>query len=297
VSVRRRRVVAAVVAVVVLALAATAIVAASRAARTWLWTGCTATSGTQTADLDLEQARYASIVAAGSVQHRMPPRAATIALATAFQESDIRNLDHGHADSVGLFQQRPSMGWGSVAQIMDPYYSTDRFYTALAKIDGYTAMSITDAAQKVQKSAYGNAYAKHGQRSRILASALTGQTPAAFTCTIAKPGTDWSVAQTARNAKLAFGNRVDASATGGRDGAGAVVVTVPTAQGGAAVRERIRWAVAAWAVANAAQAPIEGVAAGGKVWRSSASDKGWTTGTGQAASNRVTITLSATPMG
>ena len=76
---------------------------------------CVAQVGGTTAELDLEQARNAAIIAGVAIQRGLAPRAASIALATAFQESDIRNLDYGDRDSIGLFQQRPSQGWGGDA--------------------------------------------------------------------------------------------------------------------------------------------------------------------------------------
>ena len=114
----------------------------------------------------------------------MPARAATIALATAYQESDLRNLEYGDRDSLGLFQQRPSQGWGTPDQILDPYYATNAFYDALAQVDGYESMPITEAAQEVQRSGFPEAYADHEQDARVLASALTGNSRAAFWCTV-----------------------------------------------------------------------------------------------------------------
>ena len=135
-------------------------------------------------ELDVEQSRYAALIAAVSVQRAMPARAATIALATAYQESDLRNLEYGDRDSLGLFQQRPSQGWGSRGQVLDPYYATNAFYDALVKVDGYTAMPVTQAAQEVQRSGFPDAYADHERDARVLASALTGNSRAAFWCTV-----------------------------------------------------------------------------------------------------------------
>ena len=100
-------------------------------------------------------------------------RAVSIALATAFQESKLRNLNHGDRDSLGIFQQRPSQGWGTKAQVRDPYYASNAFYEVLAKIDGFQTMRITEAAQKVQRSGYPEAYEEHAEGARALASALT----------------------------------------------------------------------------------------------------------------------------
>jgi hypothetical protein len=116
--------------------------------------GCRAEVGGAAVDLSTEQAENASTISAVAVRRGLPARAASIALATAFQESKLRNLDHGDRDSVGLFQQRPSQGWGTAAQIQDPYYSANKFYDELEKVHGYQQMRITEAAQKVQRSGF-----------------------------------------------------------------------------------------------------------------------------------------------
>lgn len=102
---------------------------------------------------------------------RIPNYGIVIALATAAQESTLRNLDYGDRDSVGLFQQRPSSGWGSVQQIRDPRYATRAFFggpasptpgntRGLLDIDGWQNLSVAEAAQAVQRSAFPKAYAK-----------------------------------------------------------------------------------------------------------------------------------------
>ncbi|MFC4785437.1 hypothetical protein ACT8ZV_13240 [Nocardioides sp. MAHUQ-72] len=145
---------------------------------------CTATVGGRTVTLSTEQAENAALIAAVSVQRGMPARAASIALATAYQESKLYNLEEGDRDSLGLFQQRPSQGWGSRSQVLNPYYATSAFYDALEKIDGYDTMRITEAAQEVQRSGYPEAYADHEPDARVLASALTGNSPHAFSCVV-----------------------------------------------------------------------------------------------------------------
>lgn len=100
--------------------------------------------------------------------------AQVIAIATAMQESSLRNLDHGDSDSLGLFQQRPSMGWGSAEQIKDPVLASKAFYgiaehtsnPGLTSVAGYETMPVAEAAQKVQRSAYPDAYAKWEQLAR-----------------------------------------------------------------------------------------------------------------------------------
>jgi hypothetical protein len=275
------------VVVVFLAVGIGAVILLTRSGRAYFAAdGCTAVVNGSSAQLSPDQARYASIIVAGSIKQDLPPRAATIALATAFQESGIANVSSGHADSVGLFQQRPSQGWGTVKQIMNPYYSTARFYTALAKVPNYRTLSITVAAQRVQRSAYGEAYAQHESRSRILASAMTGQTPAAFTCTAAHAKPTWTPGQVMTNVASAFGDRVKVAAA-----PAGVVVTVPASQGTPAGRQRIRWAVAQWAVANAAQAPIATVRTNGQVWLRAKGSDGWQAEKSQPAADAVTIEL------
>lgn len=150
---------------------------------------CTATAGGHTTTIDPEQARNAAIIAGMSIKRGLVPRAASIALATAYQESKIRNLDYGHADSIGLFQQRPSKGWGTVEQIMDPWYSTREFYRAMERVPKWESKDINDVAQAVQRSAYPDAYRQHEANARALASSLTGETPASFRCAITSPAT------------------------------------------------------------------------------------------------------------
>ncbi|ROT25098.1 hypothetical protein, partial [Micromonospora sp. HM5-17] len=102
----------------------------------------------------------------------MDERAAVIAIATSLQESKLENLGHLGArndhDSQGLFQQRPSSGWGTVEQIRDPQYATTAFLNGLKQVNGWRDMPLTQAAQKVQVSAYPDAYAKWEQQAADL---------------------------------------------------------------------------------------------------------------------------------
>ncbi|ROT29515.1 hypothetical protein [Micromonospora sp. HM5-17] len=92
------------------------------------------------------------------------PRGAVIGVATSLQESKLRNLGHLGAyndhDSLGLFQQRPSSGWGAPDQLTDRDYSARAFFEGLKRVDGWRDMPLTDAAQAVQVSAYPFAYAQ-----------------------------------------------------------------------------------------------------------------------------------------
>ncbi|MFB6806023.1 hypothetical protein [Streptomyces sp. NPDC056387] len=137
---------------------------------------CTASlrTGEQAVDMTPEQAANAATIAAVGVAKGLPDRAVTIALATAMQESMLRNLDHGDRDSLGLFQQRPSQGWGTPQQIMDPVYSAGIFYDRLAAIKGYSRLPLTEAAQQVQLSGFPQAYAKHEPDATVLTAAFAG---------------------------------------------------------------------------------------------------------------------------
>ncbi|UWM47679.1 C40 family peptidase [Streptomyces carpaticus] len=116
----------------------------------------------------IEQIPNAITIQATGEAMGIPPRGQAIALATAMQESSLRNISYGDRDSLGLFQQRPSQGWGSAEQIMDPVYAATRFYQGLQEIPGWEEMPLTEAAQAVQRSAYPDAYA----RWEVLAVAL-----------------------------------------------------------------------------------------------------------------------------
>jgi len=139
------------------------------------------------AGLTLTQTANVATIVEVTRKRNLPRQAAVVAVATALQESDLHNvassavpesLTYPHEgvsvnlDSVGLFQQRPSQGWGTVAQLMDPRYSTGAFYDRLVKVSGWQALSVTDAAQAVQRSAFPGAYQKHEDTARAAVAAL-----------------------------------------------------------------------------------------------------------------------------
>ena len=132
--------------------------------------------------LTAEQSHNAAIIVAASYVADLPEQAAVIALATAWQESGLMNLDYGDRDSLGLFQQRPSYGWGTEEEIMDPWYSSGRFYEELVKFDNWQNRDITEMAQAVQRSGFPDAYRKHETNAIALAGALRGTLPATFAC-------------------------------------------------------------------------------------------------------------------
>lgn len=165
----------------VLVLLATAAFAVTRVIASVTPT-CTATIGDETYRIDREQAQHARTIAAVATQVGMPNHAVTVALAAAFQESKLHNISHGDRDSVGLFQQRPSQGWGSPDQLTTPPFAAAAFYRALARVEGWETMSVTDAAQHVQHSAAPDAYAKWEAEARVLARILTGEVSDQLVC-------------------------------------------------------------------------------------------------------------------
>lgn len=250
--------------------------------------GCTATVGEDHYTLALDQSANASLISGIAIQRGMPARAASIALATALQESKLRNIDYGDLDSVGLFQQRPSQDWGTVEQIMDPVYSTNAFYDVLAHVPNYVDLPINDAAQIVQRSGYPHAYAQHESLSRSFASALTGQTPQALNCTL-PPATGSAAPDTVVAAAHTALGQLPASTSGGADGAPvSVVFDVPDAYG---------WMAAHWGLANAYELGIETVSYAGFSWDRHANDGGHNLGWQASAPNtpgQVSLTLAPT---
>jgi hypothetical protein len=225
---------------------------------------CVASTEAGRASLDSEQAANAALIAAVGQNLGMSPRAVTIALATAMQESKLRNLDYGDRDSLGLFQQRPSQDWGTPEQIMDPLYSATEFYRELAKVDGFESMPITEAAQAVQRSAFPDAYAQHEAAARSFASALTGYSPAALTCVFAPAEARLEPSGLLAQFRAEWGDqRADQALVAqpsqtAPDEGGRVTLR------GASPTEA--WAQAAWAVAKAGQLGVKSVTVGGQTW-------------------------------
>lgn len=248
-----------------------------------------------------DQTLNAATISAVAVDRGMPPRAASIALATAYQESRLENIDHGDRDSVGLFQQRPSQGWGTHDQIMDPVYATNKFYDGLEDVKGYESMDITVAAQKVQRSGYPDAYADHEVEGRLFASALTGQSVGELQCDLTEaggPGSPDQIRSALRSdyARLTRSGALTATLGSVPDGA-------PENAGATALHvavngdESLGWSVANWAVAHAAHDHIVGVDYQGQRWDRSrkTDDKAsqWTSG-GAKASGKSAATSDGT---
>jgi cell wall-associated NlpC family hydrolase len=129
-------------------------------------------AGDTAATLSAEQRQNATTIIGVAKQKGAPPRAWLVALATAMQESTLRNINYGDRDSLGLFQQRPSQGWGSPAQVLDPVYSTTIFLDKLLQVPNWDRLPV--AAQTVQRSAFPDAYAKWEGLAAELVSQLAG---------------------------------------------------------------------------------------------------------------------------
>ena len=225
-----------------------------------------------TYSLSPDQAQNAAIIAAVAHAKGLPDHAVTIALATALQESELVNLPYGDRDSVGLFQQRPSQGWGTQTQLLDPVYATGAFYAALVKVPGWGSMAVTQAAQAVQQSADGSAYAQWEDEARSLAVTLTGETQAAFACRFdsfagAVPGT--GALQQAMSSEM-----------------GADLIGVP-------LGSKTGWAAASWVVAHAYNYHVSRVTFAGWTWRASSGK--WAHGSAGKAADVVTVTAATVP--
>ncbi|MCH8613682.1 hypothetical protein [Arsenicicoccus dermatophilus] len=224
---------------------------------------CKATAASYSAQLDPDQMANAATITAVAVRRRLPARAATIAIATALQESKLRNISYGDRDSVGLFQQRPSQGWGTADQIMDPVYASGRFYDALVKIPGWQTMEITKIAQRVQRSAFPEAYAQHEGEGRALASTLSGHSPGGLGCRL-EPLADGDTRLTPAQVATHLRHELQARGTvvGER-------LRVPTGSAEQA------WLVGHWAVAHSQAYGLTSVVVGDREWTRQRSKEGW----------------------
>jgi hypothetical protein len=147
---------------------------------------CRVGNGVEALLLDTEQAANATTIAAVAGRMGLPHHAVTVAIATVLQESKMHNLPYGDRDSLGLFQQRPSQGWGSPAQLLTPAFATEAFYRHLVKVNGWERLPVAQAAQSVQHSFDGSGYAAWVEEARAIARALTGESTAQFSCRFAR---------------------------------------------------------------------------------------------------------------
>jgi hypothetical protein len=197
--------------------------------------------------LDIDQAVNSTTIAVVGKRLGLPDHAVTVALAAALQESKLHNLPYGDRDSLGLFQQRPSQGWGTTSEILTPSYAAAAFYRELKKVDGWETIPVTDAAQKVQRSGAPTAYMQWELEARTIATALTGETAAGLSCRFAlSPSPEPPPSpMPSLNTEL---------------GVSTLDRTFVTPQG---------WMIASWLVAHAQQFRVVTVSYGGREWRSS----------------------------
>jgi len=239
--------------------------------------GCQVAVFGQIIQLEPEQAAIAATIAGVGYRRGAPKSAVTVAYATALQESHLHNVDYGDRDSVGIFQQRPSQGWGKRSQLMDPVYAATKFFAALVKVRGYQGMPIDRAAQAVQHSADGTAYGRYDQVAAMLTSAFTGDASRSVWCwytPYAKRPAQFAAAMSQLN--RTFGQLTEEGTTMVPAGEPA---TIQTAAHTLTVRVPLRqtgWAVAAWSVAHAKTYGIEQVRYAGYRWRASSGESGWT---------------------
>lgn len=265
--------------------------------------GCTASSTAGSVSLDLDQAQNASTIAAVGIQQSVPVFGIEVAVATAMQESKLHNVGYGDRDSLGLFQQRPSQGWGTSAQIMDPVYASTKFYQALLNVSGWQSMTLTQAAQAVQKSGAPDAYAQHQSDATVVAAVFTGAAGAGLGCTLDNPTFG---AQTKDASKLLttraqavldalraqFGTanvgKVSAIASDGLS----FDVAAPSSLSGDQATAR-GWAIANWMAAQAESMGVAKVAYTDRSWSANAGASGWSTASAGSADPAVQVTITS----
>jgi hypothetical protein len=238
--------------------------------------GCQAGTGNNAIPLDFGQAADAATIAGVAVRQQLPRQALTIAYATALQEAKLENPSSGDLDSVGIFQQRPSEGWGTAAQLQDPAYAATAFFHALVQVPNYTALPVDEAAQDVQRSADGSAYEQYAQTGAALAAYFTA-TPHAVTCWY-NPVTQASNLGISANLNLKAADS-DLTDAFGQPGAGQAVQAIRTSgtSGTFKVAAASGWAVANWLVANAGNYGITQVRYSGYQWTAGLTETSWQT--------------------
>ncbi len=181
------------------------------------------------------------------ISRGLPPRAVTVAYATAMQETHLHDPDYGDRDSVGVFQQRPSEGWGPASKLINPVYASTRFFRALAQIPGYQQMPVYKAAQAVQHSADGFAYAQYQTLAASLTTAFTGAAPRAVWCWPPGPAKGKAQLTPARRAIVKAFGPLPARRSASSGDAPSLLVQAP--------QTSLGWSVAAWLVTHAGPVP------------------------------------------
>jgi hypothetical protein len=209
--------------------------------------GCRVSLDDRTYTLSPQQTSHATTIAAVGKRMGMPDHAVSVALAAALQESKLQNLQYGDRDSLGLFQERPSQGWGSESDVLTPHYAAGAFYRRLARVSGWETLSVTTAAQRVQHSGAPLAYAQWEHEARALAQAATGEIPAGLSCRV-DVGPTQASGKPLRQALM-------------RElGPLTLDVPLPEARG---------WTVAAWLIGHAPEFGISDVSFAGQIWTAS----------------------------
>ena len=198
----------------------------------------------------------------------MDERAVQVAIATAFQESGLSNVEYGDHDSLGLFQQRPSVGWGTEEEILDPVYASYKFFEKLRRTDGWQDMEVGDAAQAVQVSAYPDAYEQWEDDAEAVASAFAGGEEAGVMC-IGGGADERSVDAAVLAEAYAYQWGAEVSGVDGQ------VLTI------SAEDEAAAWNRASWAVAKSWEFDIASVTYGGLRW--APGEDGWVVPEGEVA--------------
>jgi hypothetical protein len=253
----RRLAVTALVLALTSAAAAVAVIVATTSRRS-VMPLCQVVAISGRYQLALDQAANAATIAAVGKAAGLPDHAVTVALAAALQESALHNLAGGDRDSVGLFQQRPSQGWGTPTELQTPSYAAAAFFRALQNQPGWESLPVTQAAQLVQRSAAPDAYAAWEQEARALAEALTGEVAGGLACQYRGTGSGAAASSSALSTSLADALRTEL-------GSSSFTTSTRASQ----------WLVASWLVAHASIYQITSVTFDTYRWVSSKA--AWTT--------------------
>jgi hypothetical protein len=274
---RGRSIIAIVVAAALVVLAGVGYIAFRHVTPLLAGSGCEVRSNGQEYKLNASQAGIASTIAGVASHKALPGRAVTIAYAAALQESKLQNLPYGDRDSVGVFQQRPSEGWGPARALQDPVYATTKFFQALVGVHDYLRLPVYKAAQAVQHSADGTAYQVQTPTATGLSRGFSGTEPRSVWCWYTVPPKQQPLLAAARRQLThAFGPLTM------RTAADPVLRITVDRPGGA-------WAVAAWAVSHARRYGLTQVRCGGYRWTMAKGESGWTDSPGKVPANTVEV--------
>jgi hypothetical protein len=206
--------------------------------------GCRVSLHGVTYTMTPEQTAHATTIAAVGKRMGLPDHAVSVALAAALQESKLYNLEHGDRDSLGLFQQRPSQGWGTASEVLTPHLAASAFYRHLESVAGWQTLPVTTAAQRVQRSGAPSAYAQWEPEARAIAQAATGEIPAGLSCRVDVGATQSS----GTPLRQALAREL---------GSSTLDVPLPDARG---------WTVATWLVGHAQEFGVSQVTFAGQSW-------------------------------